>query len=152
MARRVSVTGDQRTIRNMRVIARTPARVIDTAAVAALDPMKKETERGAMRLRQPGKKPKGGHLDEGVRVRKVEARGAMHRVFWLGFVNRARRIAHLVEFGTAPHWQPRRRIMHPGARAKPFARPAYEQEKDDAGLHFGRAIWRAIVGDAKGMK
>lgn len=37
--------------------------------------------------------------------------------------------AHFVEFGTAPHWQPNRfgGIMHPGARPKPFLRPAYEQ-------------------------
>lgn len=146
------VRGVEQTIRNMKTIQRTPSRVIDSAAAESLAPMKKETERGALRLRQPGRRPRGGHLDEGVSVRKVEARGGMYRVFWLGFVNRARRIAHLVEFGTAPHWQPRRRIMHPGAQPKPFARPAYEQEKDDVGLHFGRAIWRAIAGDARGMK
>ena len=37
--------------------------------------------------------------------------------------------AHFVEFGTAPHWQPNRfgGTMHPGARPKPFLRPAYEQ-------------------------
>ena len=34
--------------------------------------------------------------------------------------------AHLVEFGTEPHWQPRRGVMHPGAKAFPFLTPAYE--------------------------
>ena len=34
-------------------------------------------------------------------------------------------IAHLVEAGTAPHWQPKRGVMHPGARPKPFLEPAY---------------------------
>ena len=38
-------------------------------------------------------------------------------------------VAHLVEFGTRPHLQPRRGIYHPGARPKPFLRPAYEHQK-----------------------
>jgi HK97 gp10 family phage protein len=47
--------------------------------------------------------------------------------------------SHLVEFGTAPHWQPNRfgGIMHPGARPKPFLRPAYEQNIEAAaGAYF----------------
>jgi HK97 gp10 family phage protein len=42
--------------------------------------------------------------------------------------------AHFVEFGTAPHWQPNRfgGIMHPGARPKPFLRPAFEAHITDA--------------------
>lgn len=32
--------------------------------------------------------------------------------------------AHLVEYGTAPHVQPKLGITHPGAPAKPFMRPA----------------------------
>jgi len=38
-------------------------------------------------------------------------------------------VGHLVEFGTAPHLQPRRGIFHPGARPKPAARPAFEATK-----------------------
>ena len=42
-------------------------------------------------------------------------------------------VAHLVEFGTAPHFQPNRfgGIMHPGARPKPFLRPAFETMKEE---------------------
>lgn len=41
-------------------------------------------------------------------------------------------VGHLVEFGTAPHWQPNRfgGIMHPGARPYPFMRPAHDETKD----------------------
>jgi HK97 gp10 family phage protein len=57
------------------------------------------------------------------------------------------RYAHLVEFGTAPHWQPNRfgGIMHPGARAKPFMRPAYEANLDAIPRVYFSEIWTAIV-------
>ncbi|MCW5697372.1 MAG: hypothetical protein KIS96_11660 [Bauldia sp.] len=48
--------------------------------------------------------------------------------FRLGFVSGGRSIAHLVEFGTRPHYQPRRGVMHPGARPKPFVRPAFDTQ------------------------
>lgn len=38
-------------------------------------------------------------------------------------------VAHFVEFGTRPHWQPLRNRHHPGARPKPFLRPAFELHK-----------------------
>jgi HK97 gp10 family phage protein len=50
--------------------------------------------------------------------------------------------AHFVEFGTAPHWQPNRfgGIMHPGARPKPFLRPAFEQHVTDAAQAYFLAM------------
>lgn len=46
--------------------------------------------------------------------------------------------AHLVELGTKPHlqrrklkWQKKKRLFkHPGAKAKPFLRPAFDNNKD----------------------
>lgn len=55
--------------------------------------------------------------------------------------------SHLVEFGTAPHWQPNRfgGIMHPGARPKPYMRPAYEQN-----IHLAsRAYFMEIKADVE---
>lgn len=54
---------------------------------------------------------------------------------------------HLVEFGTAPHWQPNRGggQMHPGAQAKPFMRPAYEATKDEIVRQTGEAVLGAIL-------
>lgn len=43
--------------------------------------------------------------------------------------------AHLVEFGTAPHGK------HPGARARPFMRPAYEETK----MAARNALWSKIA-------
>lgn len=48
--------------------------------------------------------------------------------------------AHLVELGTKPHYQTRklkhetkkRAFKHPGAKPKPFLRPAFDSKKDEA--------------------
>lgn len=37
------------------------------------------------------------------------------------------RYAHLVEFGTAPHWQEHLKRMHPGSAPRPFIRRAYQE-------------------------
>jgi hypothetical protein len=57
------------------------------------------------------------------------------------------RTAHLVEFGTAPHWQPNRfgGIMHPGARPKPFMRPAFEANRTEIPKAYFAEIWVAIA-------
>lgn len=43
-----------------------------------------------------------------------------------------RNYAHLVEFGVRPHYQPKRKRMHPGFAPEPFIRPAYDEKKDEA--------------------
>lgn len=55
-------------------------------------------------------------------------------------------VGHLVEFGTAPHWQPNRfgGTMHPGARPKPFMRPAYDMSKAQIVLRAGESLVQAI--------
>lgn len=52
--------------------------------------------------------------------------------------------AHLVEFGTDPHWQPRRGVMHPGARPKPFLGPAYADHDQEAVKRFGQEMGPAM--------
>lgn len=55
-------------------------------------------------------------------------------------------VGHLVEFGTAPHWQPNRfgGTMHPGARAFPFMRPAYDMTKVQIVMRTGESLVQAI--------
>lgn len=55
-------------------------------------------------------------------------------------------VAHLVEFGTAAHFQPKRfgGIMHPGARPKPFLRPAFEEHKEQIVRDLGDEVFQAI--------
>lgn len=42
------------------------------------------------------------------------------------------KLGHLIELGTSPHEQPNRGITHPGAAPKPFMRPAFESQADEA--------------------
>jgi hypothetical protein len=103
---------------------------LDAMIADALQPLKIETETNARALRDPEHpNPRGGHLDQGVVSQKVRPAYVRRRTWWVSFTKRARRIAHLVEFGTAPHDQPKRGIRHPGATPKPFFRRAYEAKK-----------------------
>ncbi|RWK12533.1 hypothetical protein [Mesorhizobium sp.] len=48
--------------------------------------------------------------------------------------------AHLVEFGTAPHYQPGRGVTHPGSAPHPFMMPAYVSTRDQVVDRFGKRI------------
>jgi len=142
---RTKVIGDRELIANLRGVSQAvTGKPLDDLMVLSMTPMHVATIGNARRLRQPGTQPRGGHLDEGVALAKVEARGKYYRVYWIGFIKRARYIAHLVEFGTAPHYQPRRGIHHPGARPKPFFRSAYEQNRDGVLTTFSAGAWALI--------
>lgn len=148
MAARSILRGDVELKRALTGIPNLTAAGLDGAARAALEPMRAQTSLNALRLRQPDRTPIGGHLDQGVVVRKVDGRGKTYRKFWVSFTRRARYLAHLVEFGTAPHAQPKRKIMHPGARPKPFATPAFESTKDETVTTLGKLTWDLIRGAA----
>lgn len=129
---------------------------LDRMLVDALEPMRDQTEENARKLRnyngkypgfpQPATPRKGGHLDQGIVIRKREQRGRLHRVYWISFSKRARKKAHLVEFGTAPHFQPNFRggFNHPGAAPRPFMRPAFETKKKEVLSFVARRTWRQI--------
>lgn len=59
--------------------------------------------------------------------------------------------SHLVEYGTAPHWQPNRfgGIMHPGARPKPWLRPALDHSTQDAAKAYFTSIAQEIEAAAR---
>lgn len=48
--------------------------------------------------------------------------------------------AHLVEFGTAPHYQPGRGVVHPGSAPHPFMAPAYFATREEVVKRFGKKI------------
>lgn len=50
------------------------------------------------------------------------------------------RYAHLIEFGTAPHYQPGRGVVHPGTAPHPFLTPAYHSTKAEVVKRFGAKI------------
>lgn len=145
------VRGDKEIIANMRnAYNSVGGKALDQNLMTSLKPMRDQTEVNARAHRQPHV-PKGGHLDEGVVIAKRESRGSMFRVFWISFRKRARFIAHLVEYGTAPHAQPNRGIIHPGARPFPFFRPAFEATKNEVVDAVGRNAWARIKGSIKGV-
>lgn len=152
MAAKGRVTGDKQIRANLRAVQKAVGgRALDDNITHALKPMKEATVAGAIPHRQPHNPP-GGHLDQGVVIVKRNSRGALFREYWLTFRKRARYIAHLVEFGTAPHAQPNRGIMHPGARAFPFFRPAFEETKDEVSRSVGARVWTQISGAIRGVK
>lgn len=141
---RAVVTGDKEIAANLRRAQRSIGGAwLDNISMEALEPMRSETEQNAKQLRRPFN-PRGGHLDEGVVIQKTDQKGTLFRIYWVAFRKRARKIAHLVEFGTAPHFQPKRNQMHPGARPKPFFRPAYESTKNEVVSFVSRETWAKI--------
>jgi len=73
-------------------------------------------------------------------------------------------IAHIVEYGAAPHFiKPKKEggllkfnggafplVNHPGVKATPFMRPAWDSKKDEAVQVIGQSIKKDIQAAAKG--
>ena len=65
--------------------------------------------------------------------------------------------AHLVELGTKPHYQTRklkhekkkRAVKHPGAKPKPFLRPAFDSKKDEATTNARETLRSEILKTTK---
>lgn len=71
------------------------------------------------------------------------------------------KIGHLVEFGTAPHTIPGAvvnidgrmvpaTVHHPGARGKPFLKPALHEQAQAVLVRYRSKLWKGIVKYAKG--
>jgi HK97 gp10 family phage protein len=74
----------------------------------------------------------GMHLGENIKVEKVKGRPQGNIKLKIGpSGKRATAIAHLVEYGTATHWQPKRKWQHPGAKANPVLRKNFEGKKEE---------------------
>lgn len=165
MPAKLKLTGDVALRNNMRRLARVyDGRSMDADIEASLEPLRRETEQNAASLRnyvgkwpdffpQPTKAPKGGHLDQGVESARISG-SSRKRVWWVGFSKRARKLAHLLEFGVAPHFQPRfkRGWMHPGSRPYPFFRPAFDSKKGVVLDTLRRRAWQRIASVAIRMK
>jgi hypothetical protein len=160
---KATVRGDKEIVANLRRAQRSVGgRFLDRMLSEALGPMKERTETNARSLRdfvgkypgfpQPITPRKGGHLDQGVTIGRKEVNGFYGRVYWLGFTKRGKKIAHLVEYGTAPHFQPNFRggWNHPGAAPRPFFRPAFESTKDRVVKEVADRTWLQIRGSIIG--
>lgn len=153
MAQRSGVYGDAQVIANLRTLADVQNGTLTSSGRAALKPMQAAAKDGAKQFRNyVGKwpdwpQPTSGlqHLDQGIVIRVAKNNTKGFAQIFLGAARRAARIWHLLEFGTAPHWQPNRQRMHPGARAHPTLRPAFEAHKDSAVRIFGETIFAKLI-------
>ena len=124
---RSSVKGFRETARALRQVARFPAKQVGQASRKALTPMLRDTKAN---LAKNGSYRRGV-LSRSMRIRKLKGNSSL-ATWSITATGRGVSIAHLVEAGTRPHFQPRRGIFHPGAKAKPFLEPAYEANDEKA--------------------
>lgn len=163
--KRSGVTGDKELVANLRELAKgfTPAEV-DKAATQSLQPMLKKTRDRLKVARnfvgkypgfpQPKTPRSGGHVDQGVVVRKNKASSKAKRSYRLGATRRSRYLLHLVEFGTSAHMQPNFRggFFHPGARAHPSLIPSFDEESGKVPKAFGSLLWSNMARKISRMK
>lgn len=163
--RKSGVTGDKELAAALRELAKGPSpQEIDAAAISSMQPMLSKTKARFRRTRDfAGKYPgfpdpkvprNGGHIDEGIVVRKNKVTSKGKRSYRLGATRRSRFLLHLVEFGTAPHFQPRFRggWQHPGARATPVLIPTFDEEKSAVPAAFGQKIWTSMSAKISRLK
>lgn len=149
----VKITGERELQSTLRRLAQRPTSAeTDQIAVAALDPLRSETAALAPRM----------SLKQGVVTRKRASRSRASREYWVSFRRGiAMQIAHLVEFGTAPHslakGASRRKNLlqdvppfHPGTNPEPFMTPAFEGTKNEVIAEFGRRAWQSILSAVPG--
>lgn len=121
------VTGYKETARALRKVAAFPKSRVSAASRKALRPMLAATKAN---LKSNASYHRGVlYRSMQIRMMKSTARTAMWKVTATG---RGVGIAHLVEAGTRAHWQPKKKWMHPGAKAKPFLEPAYFAHDEQA--------------------
>lgn len=142
------VRGDREVARALRELARQVSVPLNAASRFALQPTltKARTNVQAMPVNE-----KTGTLAKSLTIKRKAKSSKLNPVHQVGPDAGAGRLtrfgfrkpvkyAHLLEFGTAPHFQPKRGIMHPGTRPRPFLTPAFFQTRDDVVKRFGKKI------------
>jgi HK97 gp10 family phage protein len=137
MAKRSKMTGAKNIARSMNQLAPRLNAPLNRAGVKALRPMR---DLAKQNLKANGN-VESGELVSLISVKRdPRARKDRPRLMVGPDAKKGPgyRKAHLVEFGTAPHevdgW------FHPGARAFPFLRPAFEETKDTTIAILGKEV------------
>ena len=154
MARNVSGRGHREAARAIRRLAQMQERPIGDASRHALQPILKAAKAnlGSTTPLNYAGKPGGvqfGGLKKSLAIRKVKKVRKPNVQYHVTPTGRGVGKAHLVEFGTEPHWQPKRGVMHPGAKPFPFLTPAFEAHDDEAVDRFGKAYGPALERQAE---
>lgn len=138
------VKGDKAVARALREISRAITPPIRVASVFALRPTLAQTKANIRGLHF---EDSTGALEESMVIRPSPRSPKLNPIYQVGpnaqyqsGDRRPVRYAHLIEFGTAPHYQPGRGVVHPGTRPMPFLEPAYFTTRDIVVKRFGEKI------------
>lgn len=145
MARRSSITGAKGIASAFRQIVPGLTVPINQASRVALRPLLAAAKRN---LKANGN-VQSGQLLKSLTVKKKGGKSVRLHEHLVGpsAANPHYRLGHLVEFGTTPHRIGKK--LHPGARAFPFLRPAFEETKDEVIKRFGAEIGPAVEARAR---
>jgi hypothetical protein len=138
------VRGDKQTARALRDLASYVATPLNTASRFALVPTRAAARRNVRALPLDDST---GALAASLTIKKKAKSSKLNPVHQVGpdseFERNGRKpvkYAHLVEFGTAPHYQPERGVTHPGSKPMPFLTPAFYDTRDEVVKRFGQKI------------
>ena len=134
------VTGHRQTAAAIRRLAQFPRAKVGAASQKALRPMLAKAKANL----RANKSYRRGVLLRSMRIRRLKSTSSLSQ--WvIAATGRGVGIAHLVEGGTAPHFQPKRGRMHPGAKAKPFLEPAYFAHDDEVVRIMTRELGTGLI-------
>lgn len=133
------VSGHRQTAQSLRALAKLFSRPISEAQRKSLRPVLNSWRKN---LRSGGS-VKRGVLIKSTTIRTPKSKPGTKRAL-VTASGKGRYVAHLVEFGTDPHWQPKLRRQHPGAKANPALTRAYEEHKTGVLEDFRKEIIPAI--------
>lgn len=142
------VRGDKETARALRALSQQVAVPLAATSRFALQPTLKAAKSNAKSLPT---KEKTGTLAASLVIKKKSRSSKLNPITQVGpdsgFERETRfgtrkpvKYAHLIEFGTAPHYQPGRGVTHPGSAPKPFLTPAFHSTKAEVVKRFGAKI------------
>lgn len=130
MTKPLRVVGARQTEMNLLQLSRGAAGQAVTASMTkGVRALEKAASNRYQLLRDP-KTANGKHVDQNLAVEKTKGRSRLDPSFKMGgkVGTRAVSVLHLIENGTAPHYQPKLGITHPGARANPIMEQTFRTD------------------------
>lgn len=124
------VTGARQTEQNLMQLSRGMAGQAVTASMRkGVTALRKGAAARYATIRDP-ETANGKHVDQNLAIEKIKGRTRLDPAYKMGGAvgTRSASVLHLIENGTAPHFQPKRGIMHPGARANPIMETTFRAD------------------------
>lgn len=151
---RSRVSGVRETAKNIRRLSKSMATPIAVASRFALQPIQKDAKANLRTFKptryEPGPNVVTRELVNSLVIRQTKkTRSDVQHV--VAPSGKGVRKAHLVEFGTDPHYQPKRKVMHPGAQPFPFLTPAFHKNDSLVLQRFEQRVGDEIERKARAL-